>query len=392
MNCTLQDFKKPIVIPGEHDLPGKKTNKPNQESKTRIHLPNSDGQTQSSFASEVGEALKDKNFWFIRWGEVIEITEIKLNSKKIFGFKSVTPERAVTELERYIEFGKLNNKGKEEAAEFSPKSITPGTARILLASEGLKSQLPVVERLLPVPIPILREGIITWPKTGYDPENKTFLLEGFPEINPLPLDEAKAVILKMFSEYCFESKQDLTHAIAAIFTPYCRGLFPRWNCRGPFFIYEANRERAGKDHLAANTQLIYVGEAIESPPLNNNTEEIRKRITSALIGGAQLIHFANCKGNLRNQVIEAVITAENWEDRLLGGNKEVKLCNELQLSLSANTGFTYSPDLANRSRIIKLFYGDEHANSRVFTCSQNARLYPVPLSFETALFPSHIQR
>jgi hypothetical protein len=155
-------------------------------------------------------------------------------------------------------------------------------------------------------------------------------------------------------------------------TPFLRGLYSKFNSRTPVFFYISNRERAGKDYLAGITGLVYEGAALEEPPISisemkwASDDELRKKILSAFLAGRKRLHFANNKGYVENAVFEAVITSEKYSDRILGRNESPIFDNELEFSLSGNVGIGFTPDLANRSRFVRLFLEIEDANARKF--------------------------
>jgi hypothetical protein len=227
-----------------------------------------------------------------------------------------------------------------------------------------------------IQIPILYKGKLTFPKRGYDKRFGSWLPYNAPHIkeNMFTLGEAKAIIDKIFEEFCFNGEKDRTHAIAAFITPFLRGLFPEFCTRTPVFIYMANRERAGKDYCANCTGILYEGIATEEPPISNDekggngnsNEEIRKKITSCMMQGKKRFHSSNNKGLLNNSVFESVTTSKSWSDRVLGKNINVIYANEMDFSLSGNLGIRLTPDLANRARIINLHLIDEDANARTF--------------------------
>ena len=158
-------------------------------------------------------------------------------------------------------------------------------------------------------------------------------------------------------------------AIARLITPMCRGLMG-WSSRPPVFIFEANRPRAGKDYLAGCTSVLYEGYANEDAPLDSEREETIKRIGAALSSGRRFMHFANCKGHIDNAGFEQASTAKVFNCRKLGSNEssaDLKLPNETEFSLSANTGFSFSEDFNLRCRKISLAYSEEDANGRRFS-------------------------
>jgi hypothetical protein len=188
----------------------------------------------------------------------------------------------------------------------------------------------------------------------------------------MKLEEAKEMLYSLYSEFCFKDEQDKTNAIAGLITPFTRGLYNSFSTRTPLICYMANRERAGKDFCAGITGITYEGQALEEPPianserLTNTNDEVRKKITAAMIQGRKRFHSSNNKGYINNAVLESVITATHWSDRILGKSEIASFDNELDFSLSANIETTLTPDLANRSIYVNLFLDIENPNDREF--------------------------
>lgn len=340
----------------------------------QIALPG-DGRSVSKFAEELGEFFNTKTILFYRPVErqvvKLELREIaEEDSRKLLVFQPVKNTEFITFIERYFDVG-LEKKIYGNTA-FLSKSMSPNTAEAILVSEyQFRNKLPTIEKILNVPKPFFKNGILRFPKEGYDPEFKSWLPHDAPTINPeMTLSEAKETLEKIYKEFCFTSPQDLVNAIAGLLTPFCRGLYVRETCRTPIFFYKANRERAGKDYCAGITGILYEGTAIEDPPIVNgkesNDEELRKKTFSQLKVGRMRIHSSNNKGHLNSAILESIATSENWEDRQLGSNLMLNFPNTLEISVSANTGITYTPDLAARCIFVNLFFASEDPNQRNF--------------------------
>ncbi|MDP3026152.1 MAG: CHC2 zinc finger domain-containing protein [Nanoarchaeota archaeon] len=349
-----------------------------KDLRVKITLPKT-GKLISNFAQEVAHVLKDKNILFFRNDskEVVEIGKLKNEREQNYtGFRAVKPGRFITLAERYIVPGNrvAIGKGENIVFEFQSKSMTADLANTVLQSPILEESLLNINRIFTVPLPIMHNDGLTFPKKGYDIRFQSWLPYNSPEIiNPtMSLEEAKKIIYEVLKEFVFKSNQDYINAIAGLITPFLRGLYPKFNCRTPVFFYLANRERAGKDYLAGITGIVYEGAALEEPPIcnsehkGNSDDELRKKILSAFLAGRKRLHFANNKGYLDNAVFEAIITTERFSDRLLGKNESPIFDNELELSLSGNVGIGFTPDLANRARFAKLFLEIEDANARKF--------------------------
>ena len=186
------------------------------------------------------------------------------------------------------------------------------------------------------------------------------------------IEEAKELIYEILDGFCFEKEIDRIMALAYLITPACRGLYGDIRTRTPLFIIKANRERAGKDYLAGVVGILYEGSAIEETPISTGekgtqtNEELRKKVTANLMQGRRRFHSSNNKGFLNNSVFEGLLTNKTHSDRLLGKNKTLRLDNEMEYSMSANWGLTYTADLWFRCRPINLFFSDEDPNKREF--------------------------
>jgi len=344
--------------------------------KKRIELPNN-GILISDFATSLANRIKKQDIFFYREDtrKIVEVGKIKQSNGEYSynGFIDIEGNRFITLIEKYfIPWTTIYTK---HGSMNINKSMTHSIASTVLVSDNFRDEMPIINRIFNVQIPIFikDKNIIEMPLRGYDKRFTSWLPYNAPVIDMnISLEKAKEIIDNLFKEFCFKSEQDKINAIAGFITPYLRGLFSSFSVRTPVFIYEANRERAGKDYLAGLTGILYEGFALEEPPIStgdkmqNNSDELRKKILSSMMYGRKRLHFSNNKGYLNNAVFESITTAEKYSDRPLGRSEILTFHNELDFSLSGNIGMTLTPDLANRSRFIKLFLDIEDANSRVF--------------------------
>lgn len=341
------------------------------DGRPRVLLP-CPNRPQSEFAQDTGKILGEltgTERLYMRNDVPVEVAELQQSTSfRTIGFLPLKPVRAITFVEKFAEVGSLTT-GDFGRPVFVARSMNKQTAETLLSAPQFRGQLPRVDRILDVPQPVLRaDGSIGYPKPGYDPEFHTYLNPDAPVIRVISLNDAIALLWQLFGEFCFADTQSIVHALAGLITPFCRGLLGQWNARTPIWLYKANRERAGKDYCANLTGILYEGHPNEDAPLGTDDAETRKKITSALLAGRRRLHFANCRGYINSAAIEMLATAPVWSERCLGENREATLPNEMDLSLSANTGITYTPDFANRCRPILMHYSAEDANARRFKC------------------------
>ena len=340
------------------------------DSKKAIVLPGID-RPVGEFAAEIAEYYAAEHTLFYRpeTSEVVRIGMVKVDDAghMILGLQPVNENAFVTYLEQDINLYTLDGRGERHI-----RSIPAQTAKLVLASvDQFRMKLPIVKRLLPVPVPRLIEGKLKFPMKGYDPSFMSFVAEDAPEIREMSLEDAKGLLLnRVYNEFAFKSSQDKVNAIAHLLTPFCRGLFSRETVRSPLFMYLANREGSGKDYCAGVTSIVYQGSSAEDPPVSKpesgSDDEFRKKVIASFKIGRNLIHSSNNRGFLNSSELEALITKEVYVDRQLGSNTLLEFPNILTISLSANTGLTYPPDLQRRSIFINLFLDIEDPNSRVF--------------------------
>ena len=341
-----------------------------EDGKKAILLPGLD-RPVGEFAAELAEyyAAQQTLFYRPETSEVVRIGMVKVDDAghMILGLQPVNENAFVTYLEQDINLYTLDGRGERHI-----RSIPAQTAKLVLASvDQFKMKLPIVKRLLPVPVPRLIEGKLKFPMKGYDSEFMSFVAEDAPEIREMSLEDAKGLLLnRVYNEFAFKSSQDKVNAIAHLLTPFCRGLFSRETVRSPLFMYLANREGSGKDYCASVTSIVYQGSSAEDPPVSKpesgSDDEFRKKVVASFKIGRNLIHSSNNRGFLNSSELEALITKEVYVDRQLGSNTLLEFPNILTISLSANTGLTYPPDLQRRAIFINLFLDIEDPNSRVF--------------------------
>jgi len=340
------------------------------------------GKSISDFTIQVAYNIYNKNVIFFRPDvrQVVEIIGQRINDSSIKGFQEISPARFITFIEKFAKLG-IWVKSKENGnVFFKEKSISQQTATIVLQSEIIENFLPKIKRIFQFPMPIIIDNQLIFPKKGYDSRLDSWLPYESPQINPaMPLEEAKKIIDYLFKEFCFEKRNDHEYsddngeyyrlnAIAGLLTPFIRGLYSRFTVRTPLFFYLGNRPRIGKDTTANISGAVFEGQLIQDPKIGSGTthEELRKNIFSNILFGRKRMHFANCDGYIGHGIFEEYLTTEFINDRLLGGNKTALLPNEIDFSLSGNTGIRYSEDIQMRSKFVKLFLEGENVNSRKF--------------------------
>lgn len=138
--------------------------------------------------------------------------------------------------------------------------------------------------------------------------------------------DARALLIEdLLGDFPFVSESDRAHAVAAILLPFARRMIP--GCT-PLHLVEAPSPGSGKGLLGAvlaNFALVNQSPGIMT--MGRSEEETRKSITACLLNGPPLVLLDNVR-SLRSAQLSAVLTAENWTDRVLGHSQMVELPNK----------------------------------------------------------------
>lgn len=365
-----EETKKPKIILQETsaDFIQRKQNEQANKDKPEINLPQEGYCLISQTIEQLIPLLKKRNlFYRVADDSIVEIFDYKLKKVNASRFISLVEEVSTPTVLVWIDAKKCYDSKK--------KSINFSTCKAILDAHTLKLGLPKIERVVSVPIPFLKEGKLLFPTQGYNEELKLYLTKDSPTLKDyktLTVKDAKKYLQDLHSEFCFKDSIDMAKALLCLLTPFCRGLYKQWNTRTPLVITFANRPGSGKDYLIGIRQLLFDGQVMEQSPISsgkngyNDCEELRKKITTTFLSGKNIFHSSNNKGNISNAILEQAITSPHWTDRVLGGNTQATFPNDMEFSLSANSGTTMSGDLVRRVMSINLFYAEEDDNARTY--------------------------
>lgn len=230
---------------------------------------------------------------------------------------------------------KILNNILERSASFSrhknnlevPCNVPLQVVKDLLALpswEGIPPLIDVTET------PILRSDGTVLTTPGYDAVTglfysppQDFILPPVPE-NPTTEDINNAIILirEMLAEFPFDTDADFCNAVALVLTPLVR---PIIEGPIPLAVITAPQVGTGKSLLGEIVSLIATGHSPELMQYTTQEDEIRKKITAALLQSAQIIMFDNIAVPLMSSTLASALTSIEWGDRILGQSKNVRL-------------------------------------------------------------------
>ena len=129
-------------------------------------------------------------------------------------------------------------------------------------------------------------------------------------------------LLDLVGQFPFAADHHRSAWLAALLTPLARHAFAG---PAPMFALDANTRGSGKSMLVNAISMIVRGEVLAFNSLPNDGDELRKQITTILLGGSPLVNFDDIGSTLGGRELNALLTSEWWADRILGANKEARL-------------------------------------------------------------------
>ncbi|MGO8901589.1 MAG: hypothetical protein ACLQU5_25030 [Isosphaeraceae bacterium] len=205
---------------------------------------------------------------------------------------------------------------------------------------------------------------------GYDPATRLFYrpnttFEPIPE-SPKQWDakQAKDELLDLVSEFPFKDENHKAVWLAALLTVIGRASFEG---EIPLFAFDGNCPGAGKSKLADLISLIASGRRMPRmvwPSGNQADEEIRKRITSLALAGTRFTLLDNVDVPIGGAPLDAALTGDCWEDRLLCTNKSSGVLPLVMTWFATGNNIQYRGDFIRRALPCRIESKDENPEER----------------------------
>jgi putative DNA primase/helicase len=198
---------------------------------------------------------------------------------------------------------------------------------------------PRLQRITEVPVFVLPGRLEHQP--GYDADSQVYYAPYDPTVSlsipsePTVEDRqaACALINELYEDFPFTGEAERTHAVALLLLVY----FVRNLIEGPVpaHLFEAPDAGTGKTLLA--TMLLYPAVGMIGTTSEPGDEtEWKKVLTTVLVTGRPVFFLDNVGSTLNGASLKALLTADHWQDRLLGLNKDVCLPIRLIAVITAN--------------------------------------------------------
>jgi hypothetical protein len=211
-------------------------------------------------------------------------------------------------------------------------------------------EFPLLEALVCAPTLRVDGEIIATP--GYDADTGLYLdMRGipFPEVKPRPtLDDARAaldVLLSPFVDFPFAQSHFSSTALAAVLSLVAR---PAIRSPIPLFAVRANTRGTGKGLLVDTIVTAATGRPAPRWPQVLDENEERKRLLTIGLSGDATTHIDNVVAPLGSAPLDAALTANTLEDRLLGQNKSARV-PILCVFFASGNNMSFKGDMSRRA-------------------------------------------
>lgn len=212
---------------------------------------------------------------------------------------------------------------------------------MLIASKAgdtnvFRGVVPAVSGLVNHPIVTKKGRILNAP--GLHADVGIYIAGDYIECRPYTQQEAREAIARVADHYlsgcAFETELDRAGALSYPFTAVLRKAMDI----APGMMPLAHAQGAGKTTLIRKLHWMVTGQELPVMSWNDNSEEMRKAVTSVLMHSPAIMCFDNVPDgwDVRSDILAKILTSPIHQDRLLGANKEIMLPTNTVVAITGN--------------------------------------------------------
>jgi hypothetical protein len=245
---------------------------------------------------------------------------------------------------------------KKKKGQTSPASV-PGIAVDDLSTHadqlGGERGIPVLDQIVTAPVFAQDGTLLTTP--GYMPSARVWYqpLDGMivPPVSQQPSREeivaaGRFLMLEYLGDFPFDGEASRQHALGALLLPFVRLMI---NGPVPLQCADASTPGTGKGLLQRALMFPALGGMLPAlPGVLDDDEELRKKITTSLMRGQQVIRWDNVTQRVDSAVLSSVLTEPVWQDRVLGLNRDVEIPVHAIFLMNGNN-LQFSQEIARRA-------------------------------------------
>jgi phage/plasmid primase-like uncharacterized protein len=331
------------------------------------------GTDESRVVDEAIEALATRDSVYQRGGCLVEVLRDKA---KLLGVcvADTAPRIANIRLPRLQELlsesAEWRQPGGEEAED---KPIHPPLW--VTKAVDARGQWPGIRPIVGIiETPTIRPNGTILQSVGYDPQTG-FVYQPPCEYPPVPsspkIDDARravASLLEVVGDVPFARPEHRSGWLALVLTLIGR---PAFDGCSPLIAIDSNTRGSGKSLCVDVASIIATGRNAPRMAMPRDEDESRKRITSIVLASLRHVLIDNVT-RLGGDALDAALTADVWQDRLLGRSEMVTLPLRLTWTCTGNN-LQIIGDTIRRVLPVRLETAEEHPEDRANFCHPNLR-------------------
>jgi putative DNA primase/helicase len=269
----------------------------------------------------------------------------------------LTTQAIRAELAEKIGWRKVSQ-GRDGEPKISPAGPPGIVVDDLFTRADQLAAIPVLDQIVTAPVFAPDGTLVTAPeyaaaaRVWYEPVDG---MQVPPVSQRPPWEEtsyaAKFLMTEYLGDFPFTSEASRQHALGALLLPFARLMID-----GPVPLQAADASTPGSGKGLLQRALMYpaLGSMLPAlPGVLDDEEELRKKITTALMRGQQIIRWDNVQTRVDSANLSSVLTEPIWQDRILGINRDVEIPVRAIFMMNGNN-LSFSQEIARRAVPVRL--------------------------------------
>lgn len=247
------------------------------------------------------------------------------------------------------------DKGGMAKSVYPPAALTDYLVLPDTGKSGMAS-FPPLRRVVDVPVLTADGRLLETP--GYDAGSKLYYAPALKSLATpggsaaVDVKDARDTLQELLGDFPFVSASSNANCVAMLLTPIVREV---GMC--PMFVVDAPDAGTGKSLLCKVMSLINTGKGPTYIHHSNDDAEMRKAVTSAFLQDSGMVGvFDNIDRPLSSPLLAELLTADHWQDRILGGNRILNVRQQATLVANGNN-ITIGGDMMRRIVRIRIAAG-----------------------------------
>lgn len=235
----------------------------------------------------------------------------------------------------------------------TPKSCSRDTAILLMKTLSAREKLPHIQMVSSSAIVTEVDGEMRVLGKGYHDTLGGVYITSNRTIPDVDTATAVKALRGVLQDFRFQSKGDLSRAIAAIITPALRmgGLITD---AVPIELVEADQSQTGKTYLQKLIRAIYGEKAYMVAQKKGGVGSLDESLSAGLLSGRPFVVLENLRGTIISEYLEAMVTwGESFPVRVPHKGEVMVSAGHVTVQITSNSMNT-TPDMANRSSIVRV--------------------------------------